>query len=175
MALRILSGLIWANPSQVPQSGGFARITFNPLALATATPGVELRKTKTIGPAADFLSRPAAIIAARQFILGSGAGKTLGINDTINATEMTIRWRGAAAGNVHEEIPFLIVGEIADPPPPVDFIVIRVPDKKVRQRLYEMLGGYVVPEPSFEPGKQQKKKKRQARSKRARTSPRRRS
>jgi len=163
MALRILSGLIWANPSVVPQGGGFARITFNPFALANGTNGVELRKIKAIGPAADFLSRPASIISARQFILGTGEGKTLAINDTIDATEMTVRWRGAAVGNVHEEIPFLIVGEVADP---AEIVVIRVPDARVRLRLREFLAGVDLrPEPSFEPGK---KKSRRARGKPAR-------
>lgn len=170
MALRILSGLIWANPSAVPQSGGFARITFNPFALANGTPGVELRKRKAIGPAADFLSRPASIISARQFILGTGAGKTLAIDDTIVATEMTVRWRGRAIGNVHEEIPFLIIGEVADP---VDIIVVRVPNVRVREQLREFLAGVDLrPEPSFEPGKQ---KRRRAGGKRARASTRRRS
>jgi hypothetical protein len=151
MALRILSGLIWANPSVVPQGGGFARISFNPFRLNAATTGVELKKRTEIGPAADFLSRPASIIAARQFILVTGEGKTLGINDTIDANEMTIRWRGAAVSNVHEEIPFLIIGEVDDP---AEIVVIRVPDARVRLRLREILAGIdLVPEPSFHPGR----------------------
>jgi hypothetical protein len=168
MALRILSGLIWANPDVVPQGGGFARISFNPFRLAAATTGVELRKRREIGRGAAFLSRPASIVAARQFILGSGEGKTLGINDTIDATELTVRWRGAAVGNVHEEIPLLIIGEVADPE---ETVIIRVPNVIVRDRLRELLGDLdLQAETSSDSSKKQS---RRARGKRERASTRR--
>jgi hypothetical protein len=166
MALRILSGLIWANPRAVPQGGGFARISFHPFQLVAATAGVQLRKLKSVGGDGDFTSRPASIISARQFIVGDGGGVTFGINDTVSADEMTVRWRGHPVGNVHEEIPFLIVGEVADParPPSGDVITIHVSDLRVRNRILDLLKGVDLrPEPSFgkgKPGKARKKSRR---------------
>src|SRR6185436_14311099 len=128
MAVRVLSGLIFADPSRVPQGGGFARITFNPFELADATDGVALRKRTVIGAEGDFLSRPASIVAGRQIRLGTGNHVVLGVNDSLDANEITVRWRGGHGGNVHEEIPFMIVGSVADPePPPGETITIRLP------------------------------------------------
>ncbi len=169
MALRILSGLIWANPNAVPQAGGFARISFNPLALVAATPGVQLRKLKSVGGDGDFLSSPASIISARQFIIGHGSDVTFGINDTVTADEMTVRWRGHAVGNVHEEIPFLIVGEVADPPQVSsgDVITIHVSNLRVRNRILELLEGVdLKPKPSFGKGKPAKRRKKKSKRRR---------
>src|SRR6185503_16839527 len=98
MAVRVLSGLIFADPSRVPQGGGFARITFNPFELADATDGVELRKRTVIGADGDFLSRPASIVSARQIRLGTGDRVVLGVNDRLDADEITVRWRGGRVG-----------------------------------------------------------------------------
>jgi hypothetical protein len=158
--------LIWANPDAVPQGGGFARISFNPFKLVAATTGVELHKLRSAGADGDFTSRPASIVSARQFIVGHGGGVTFVIDDTISADEMTVRWRGHPVGNVHEEIPFMIVGEVADPetPPSGDAITIHVSDKRVRNRILELLAGVDLrPEPSFgkgKPGKAREKSRR---------------
>ncbi len=171
MALRILSGLIWANPAQVPQGGGFARITFNPFELDDATDGVELRKTKTIGADGDFLSTPARIVSARQIMLGTGNHVTLGINDTIDSDEITVRWRGGHGANVHEEIPFLIIGEVADPEPPLqgETITIRLPPGVKKDDARRFLEGFTLAEePSFEPRPPKPRKKKQSKRRRRR-------
>ncbi len=170
MALRILSGLIWADPAVVPQGGGFARITFNPFELADATAGVELRKEKTVGADGDFLSRPASIVSARQIMLGTGNHVTLGINDTLNADEITVRWRGGHGANVHEEMPFLIIGEVADPPRQGETITIRLPPGVKADDARRFLEGFTLAEePSFEPRpRKARKEKAKRRRRRAR-------
>jgi hypothetical protein len=172
MALRVLSGLIWVDPSRVPQGGGFARITFNPFELADATDGVELRKRTAIGAHGTFLSRPASIVAARQFQLGSGHHVVLGINDKLDADEITVRWRGGRGGNVHEEIPLLIVGEVADADPPAEgeTITIRLPPGVRADAVRGFLEGFsLAVEPAFEPRKPKRRKKKATRKARSKT------
>jgi hypothetical protein len=116
MSLRILSGLIFADPSKVPQSGGFATITFDPFALVSATGGVSLNNRTSTGPAGRFRIKPTRIISAREILLGAGH-VTLGINETVTRDEMTVRWSGGNGGNAHVEIPFLVAGDVPDASP----------------------------------------------------------
>lgn len=114
MALRILSGLLFINGGP---KGGTAVITFNPFALATAPPTVSLNKARIIGADGAFRQRPASIVAARQFaILDVDATYRLRINDTVTTTSITISW-AVTGPSFHEEIPFMVVGEVPDPQP----------------------------------------------------------
>ncbi len=114
MALRILSGMLFINDG--PKSGT-AVITFNPFVLTTAPPTVSLNKARVIGADGAFRHSPASIVAARQFaILDADTTYRLRINDTVTTTSITISWAGTGP-SFHEEIPFMVVGEVPDPQP----------------------------------------------------------
>jgi len=111
MALRILSGLLFIDKG--PKSGT-AVITFSPFTLTTAPATVSLNKARVIGANGAFRQRPASIVAARQFaILDADTTYRLRINDTVTTTSITISWAGTGP-SFHEEIPFMVVGEVAD-------------------------------------------------------------
>jgi hypothetical protein len=111
MALRILSGLLFINGG--PKSGT-AVITFSPFTLTTAPPTVSLNKARVIGANGAFRQRPASIVAARQFaIIDADTTYRLRINDTVTTTSITISWAGTGP-SFHEEIPFMVVGEVPD-------------------------------------------------------------
>jgi hypothetical protein len=113
MALRILSGMLFIDDG--PKNGS-AVITFSPFALGAHPRSVSLRKARVIGAAGAFTSAPASIVAARQFaILGVSPDTDyrLRINDTVTTSSITISWAGTGP-IFHEEIPFMIVGEVGD-------------------------------------------------------------
>jgi len=114
MALRILSGLLFINGG--PKSGT-AVITFSPFRLTTAPSTVSLNKARVIGANGAFRQRPASIVAARQFaIIDADTTYRLRINDTVTTTSITISWAGTGP-SFHEEIPFMVIGEVPDLPP----------------------------------------------------------
>jgi hypothetical protein len=124
MALRVLSGMLFINGG--PKAGA-ARITFNPLRLAAAPGTVSLRKARAVGPAGTFTRAPASIVAARQFsILDEDTVYRLRIGDTVTTTAIRITWSGRGP-SFHEEIPFMVIGEVPDPRP------IRVPGRPPRR------------------------------------------
>ncbi|MFI5376713.1 MAG: hypothetical protein ACHQ8D_18920 [Candidatus Rokuibacteriota bacterium] len=133
MALRILSGMLFINDG--PKSGT-AVITFNPFALTTAPPTVSLNKARVIGADGAFRHSPASIVAARQFaILDADTTYRLRINDTVTTTSITISWAGTGP-SFHEEIPFMVVGEVPDPQPiPGPGRPPRRPRKAARRRV----------------------------------------
>ena len=114
MALRILSAMVF-----IP-NGGAARgnivIGFNPFAIiASSNPAFQLRKEQQIGPRERFLRRPVSMIAARQFdIVPIARDWRVQISDTVTRDSITIRWNTSASRVDHEEIPFLIIGEVPD-------------------------------------------------------------
>jgi hypothetical protein len=111
MALRILSGLLFINGG--PKSGT-AVITFSPFRLTTAPSTVSLNKARVIGANGAFRHPPASIVAARQFaIFDADTTYRLRINDTVTTTSITISWAGTGP-SFHEEIPFMVVGEVPD-------------------------------------------------------------
>lgn len=114
MALRVLSGMLFVNGG--PKSGA-AIVTFNPLRLAIAPATVSLRKARVLGAAGDFTRSPASIVAARQFKILDVEPDTdyrLRINDTVSTTAMRIVWAGTGP-IFHEEIPFMVVGDVPEP------------------------------------------------------------
>ena len=133
MALKVLSGMLFINGG--PKNGA-ATITFNPLRLAAAPGTVSLRKARVVGAAGTFTRRPASIVAARQFaILDVDATYRLRINDTVTTTSITISWAGTGP-SFHEEIPFMVIGEVPDPRPiPVPGRPPRRPRRPVRRRV----------------------------------------
>ncbi len=133
MALRILSGMLFINDG--PKSGT-AVITFNPFVLTTAPPTVSLNKARVIGADGAFRHSPASIVAARQFaILDADTTYRLRINDTVTTTSITISWAGTGP-SFHEEIPFMVVGEVPDPQPiPGPGRPPRRPRKAARRRV----------------------------------------
>ncbi len=133
MALRILSGMLFINNG--PKSGT-AVITFNPFVLTTAPPTVSLNKARVIGADGAFRHSPASIVAARQFaILDADTTYRLRINDTVTTTSITISWAGTGP-SFHEEIPFMVVGEVPDPQPiPGPGRPPRRPRKAARRRV----------------------------------------
>jgi hypothetical protein len=113
MALRILSGMLFINDG--PKNGA-ATIGFSPFALGAHPRSVSLRKARVIGADGAFTSPPASIVAARQFKILDVSPDTdyrLRINDTVTTTSITISWAGSGP-IFHEEIPFMIVGEVGD-------------------------------------------------------------
>ena len=162
MALRIQYCLLFADPNRVPQGGGSATISFDPLALAQAPRGVSLHKVREIGPPGPYLRKPIVMVTARQFQIGSAAPQTLGIDDAATRTEVTVSWRGGHV-KTHEEMPVLVIGEVADPAPRAqgELITIRVPNDRVRVRVRDLLEGIDLrPEPSFEPGRKKQRASR---------------
>jgi hypothetical protein len=133
MVLKVLSGMLFINGG--PKAGA-ATITFNPLRLAAAPGTVSLRKARVVGAAGTFTRRPASIVAARQFaILDVDATYRLRINDTVTTTSITISWAGTGP-SFHEEIPFMVIGEVPDPRPiPVPGRPPRRPRRPVRRRV----------------------------------------
>jgi hypothetical protein len=133
MALRILSGMLFINNG--PKNGA-AVINFNPFALGAAPGSVSLRKARVIGAAGSFTRSPASIVAARQFaILDLDTTYRLRINDTVTTTSITISWAGTGP-SFHEEIPFMVVGEVPDPRPiPGPGRPPRRPRKAARRRV----------------------------------------
>jgi len=125
MALRILSGMLFINRG--PKNGA-AVITFSPFALATAPNTVSLNKARVIGANGIFRHPPASIVAARQFAILDVSPDTdcrLRISDTVTTPSITISWAGTGP-IFHEEIPFMIVGEVAD--------ALSVPNIRPRRR-----------------------------------------
>jgi len=128
MALRILSGMLFIDNG--PKNGA-AVITFSPFTLANAPGTVSLRKARVIGANGVFASSPASIVAARQFAIfdvSPGTDYRLRINDTVTTTSITITWAGTGP-IFHEEIPFVVVGEVRDP-----FPITRVPQPGLPRR-----------------------------------------
>ena len=112
MALRILSGMLFINGGP---KNGTAVLSFNPFELTNAPATVSLNKVRVIGAAGDFIHSPASIVAARQFVIfDTDSNYRLRIDDTVTADSITISWGGTGA-TFSEEIPFMIVGEVADP------------------------------------------------------------
>ena len=129
MALRILSGMLFINGGP---KNGTAVLSFNPFELTNAPATVSLQKVRVIGAAGDFVHSPASIVAARQFvILGvfPPPDDRLRIDDTVTANSITISW-GGTGPTFSEEIPFMIVGEVADP------IKLPIP-KPIRGRVHK--------------------------------------
>ena len=125
MALRILSGMLFINGG--PKNGA-AVITFSPFTLATAPGTVSLNKARVIGANGTFRHPPASIVAARQFAIIDVSPDTdcrLRISDTVTTSSITISWAGTGP-IFHEEIPFMIVGEVPD--------ALSVPDVRPRRR-----------------------------------------
>jgi hypothetical protein len=116
MALRVLSGMLFINNG--PKSGA-ATITFNPLRLAAAPGTVSLRKARVVGADGDFTRSPASIVAARQFAIldvSPDSDYKLRISDTVTTTTIRIAWAGSGP-IFHEEIPFMVVGDVPEPRP----------------------------------------------------------
>ena len=132
MALRVLSGMLFINGG--PKAGA-ATITFNPLRLAAAPRTVSLRKARVVGAGGTFTRAPASIVAARQFsILDEDTVYRLRIGDAVTTTAIRITWSGRGP-SFHEEIPFMVIGEVPDPRPiPVPGRPPRRPRKAARSR-----------------------------------------
>jgi hypothetical protein len=122
MAIRCLSGMI-----KIPNGGsrtGTVEIGFLPFEM-TAAPNddFELRKRRQFGPQTRFVRTPCSIVAARQFAhlfpLPHHASYRGRIDDEVTRDSITISWNTSASeGRVdQEEIPFLVIGEVADPLP----------------------------------------------------------
>ena len=125
MALRILSGMLFINGG--PKNGA-AVITFSPFTLATAPRTVSLNKARVIGANGTFRHPPSSIVAARQFAIIDVSPDTdyrLRISDTVTTSSITISWAGTGP-IFSEEIPFMIVGEVAD--------ALSIPDARPRRR-----------------------------------------
>jgi hypothetical protein len=108
---------------------GSAVITFSPFTLATAPRTVSLNKARVIGANGAFRHPPASIVAARQFAIIDVSPDTdyrLRINDTVTTSSITISWAGTGP-IFSEEIPFMIVGEVAD--------ALSIPEVRPRKRL----------------------------------------
>ena len=113
MALRILSGMLFINDG--PKNGS-AVVTFSPFALGAHPRSVSLRKARAIGADGAFTGLPASIVAARQFAILDVSPDTdyrLRISDAVTTSLITISWAGTGP-IFHEEIPFMIVGEVGD-------------------------------------------------------------
>jgi len=113
LALRILSGMLFINDG--PKNGS-AVITFSPFTLGASPRSVSLRKARVIGADGAFTHPPASIVAARQFAILDVSPDTdyrLRVNDTVTTSSITISWAGTGP-IFHEEIPFMIVGEVGD-------------------------------------------------------------
>ena len=122
MPVKILSGLVF-----IPHGGnqsGSVTITFDPFEISdSSNDEFELHKKTVIGSSGRFRSKPASIVAARQFGVLFGApmwdidfkGK---INDRVTRDSIRISWNAnAPRGRVdQEEIPFLVIGTVPDPP-----------------------------------------------------------
>jgi hypothetical protein len=116
MALRVLSGMLFISGG--PKTGA-ATIGFNPLRLVTAPRTVSLRKARVVGAAGDFTRSPASIVAARQFAIldvSPDSDYKLRISDTVTTTAIRIVWAGSGP-IFHEEIPFMVVGDVPEPRP----------------------------------------------------------
>ena len=125
MALRILSGMLVIDGG--PKNGA-AVITFSPFTLATAPRTVSLNKARVIGANGTFRHPPSSIVAARQFAIIDVSPDTdyrLRISDTVTTSSITISWAGTGP-IFSEEIPFMIVGEVAD--------ALSIPDARPRRR-----------------------------------------
>ena len=121
MALRILSGIVKIGNG--PKNGS-VRIRFNPHERIDGDAPVQERRT--IGAAGDFVSEPAKLIALRQISLHVPVEPTLvfttktmklRLGDTITANRLTITWSGVGQ-SFTEEISYMVIGEVADPPVP---------------------------------------------------------
>jgi hypothetical protein len=113
MALRILSGMLFIDGGP---KNGTAVLSFNPFELTNAPATVSLKKVRVIGANGDFTHSPASIVAARQFVIvgvDPPATDRLRIDDTVTSSSITISW-GGTGPTFSEEIPFMIVGEVAD-------------------------------------------------------------
>jgi hypothetical protein len=111
MALRILSGMLFIDGGP---KNGTAVLSFNPFELTNAPATVSLKKVRVIGANGDFTHSPASIVAARQFvILDTDSNYRLRIDDTVTSSSITISWAGTGP-TFSEEIPFMIVGEVAE-------------------------------------------------------------
>ncbi|HKW91057.1 MAG TPA: hypothetical protein VJX92_04100 [Methylomirabilota bacterium] len=146
MALRVLSGMLFIDNG--PKNGR-ATIVFSPFALGAHPRTVSLRKARVIGADGTFTSPPAAIVPARQFKILEVSPNTdyrLRINDTVTTNAITISWAGSGP-IFHEEIPFMIVGEVGD-----RLLVPEIsrPRRPVRRR----------PRPSRRPAARRKKARR---------------
>ena len=78
---------------------------------------MSLRKARVLGAAGDFTRSLASIVAARQFKIVDVEPDTdyrLRINDTVSTSAMRIAWAGTGP-IFHEEIPFMVVGNVPEP------------------------------------------------------------
>ena len=116
MALRILTGIVNIT-SRGPKSGAVS-IGFNPHTRIAGTIG--LTERKTIGPAGRFLETPAKHVALRQITLidTDATVNRFTVNDRVNRDRLRISWSGKGA-SFSEEISYLVIGEVADPRPPI--------------------------------------------------------
>ena len=137
MALRILSGFV--NIGNGPKNGQ-VRIRFNPhQRIDGDAPVIERR---TIGASGDFVSEPAKLIALRQISLHVPVEPTtvfttktmkLRLGDTITANRLTITWNGVGQ-SFTEEISYMVIGEVADPPVPIPFPPFRPGGRRKRSK-----------------------------------------
>ena len=114
MALRVLSGFV--NVKSTGPKSGRVRIGFDPHEkIAGDANPIERR---TIGPAGRFVSTPAKLIALRQIAaIGLTPMPTykFRLGDTITRDDLEITWSGSGPA-FSEEISYLVIGEVPDPP-----------------------------------------------------------
>ena len=114
MALRVLSGFV--NVKSTGPKSGRVRIGFDPHEKISGDANPIERKT--IGPSGRFTSAPAKIIALRQVSLiglDPMPDLKLRLGDTITRDDLEITWSGKGPA-FSEEISYLVIGEVPDPP-----------------------------------------------------------
>lgn len=106
-------------------------IGFDPFELLMSSePEFELRQKRAIGPAGRFSAQPAYIVPARQFkSLGVHSDFGVVINSATTRDTLEITWDCPKGPVYHQEIPFMVVGEVPQPPAP------RGPARGVRKGL----------------------------------------
>jgi hypothetical protein len=114
MALRVLSGFV--NVKSTGPKNGRVRIGFDPHEKISGDANPVERKT--IGPSGRFVSAPAKLIALRQISLiglDPVPDYKFRLGDTITRDDLEITWSGKGPA-FSEEISYLVIGEVPDPP-----------------------------------------------------------
>jgi len=116
MALRVLSGVIFNEDGPVQ---GSVEIGFNPHAVISAPPRIEVVKMRTVGPSGRYSDVPAEHVALREInfrTLFLSSGHIRNFIDTVTTPDqITISWsKGSRSIGIAPEISYMIIGDIGD-------------------------------------------------------------
>jgi hypothetical protein len=78
--------------------------------------GHELGQKRTGGRAGRFKAKPAILVSARQFqSLGVNGDFGVALDTSVTRDVLEIQWECPKGPIYHQEIPFMVIGEVPDP------------------------------------------------------------